>query len=617
MISVVVYGRNDDYGYNLHKRAALSLNSIAEVLTDEEDEIIFVDYNTDDELPTFPEAIHDTLTPHARALVRVLRVRPSVHDRLFARRTHLRAVEPVARNVAVRRSNPQNRWILSTNTDMVFITLDGRSLSDHVRDLEDGYYCAPRIEVPEFVWETFDRVAPTATMGELRQLRKDLHLDEIVYGSDLILYDAPGDFQLVLRDDLFAVGGFSEAMLKGWHVDSNLSARLKILRGVVGDAGQFVAGYHFDHTRQMTPMHAPNAVENDAFEFVDSVTSPEIMWPGYEWGLATESVEEIRLSPRTGMSRAVSVAADVIGGPQQSAYSSAYRVSTCEAAPAVPEHVLPHLMNLLVTLPRDTPAVWIGPDDGLERRVRSVWEGLGFMQGIAGLESLRDREQNPIVMVNFGLPFPVFAGEASEVVEGFYAVALEAIRRRDSGLRPLRVIAINSINNRYEQLMTQYFACARTPFSLRLRIGTIRSDAEPPPFTDARHAQDWTGLVVPGPVGRRVHGRIASVAGRGHVLYGPNQHLPSGSYEAAVDLDLRLLHRPGRPRAYVDVAVDGQPLAAVAIPIGGAFGRRSVRLPFAIGTASARRPTEIRLHSNGRPRIRVRSVTVRRTDLDG
>ena len=29
MISVVVYGRNDDYGYNLHKRAAISLNCIA------------------------------------------------------------------------------------------------------------------------------------------------------------------------------------------------------------------------------------------------------------------------------------------------------------------------------------------------------------------------------------------------------------------------------------------------------------------------------------------------------------------------------------------------------------------------------------------------------------
>ena len=62
MISVILYGRNDAHGYNLHRRAALSLNCLAEVLTDADDEIVFVDYNTPDELPTFVEALADTLT---------------------------------------------------------------------------------------------------------------------------------------------------------------------------------------------------------------------------------------------------------------------------------------------------------------------------------------------------------------------------------------------------------------------------------------------------------------------------------------------------------------------------------------------------------------------------
>ena len=55
--SVIVYGRNDVHGYNHHRRAALSLNCIAEVLTNPDDEMVFVDYNTVDELPTFIEAI--------------------------------------------------------------------------------------------------------------------------------------------------------------------------------------------------------------------------------------------------------------------------------------------------------------------------------------------------------------------------------------------------------------------------------------------------------------------------------------------------------------------------------------------------------------------------------
>ncbi|MGH7102386.1 MAG: hypothetical protein ACREFJ_08310, partial [Acetobacteraceae bacterium] len=79
MLSIILYGRNDSYGYNLHKRAALSLNCMAELLGADGDEILFVDYNTPDDYPTFPEAIRDTLTARARRLLRIFRVRPARH----------------------------------------------------------------------------------------------------------------------------------------------------------------------------------------------------------------------------------------------------------------------------------------------------------------------------------------------------------------------------------------------------------------------------------------------------------------------------------------------------------------------------------------------------------
>ena len=72
MISAILYGRNDSYGYNLHKRAALSINCISQVLTNEDDELLFVDYNSPDDYPTFPEAIADTLTDHAKKRLRIL-----------------------------------------------------------------------------------------------------------------------------------------------------------------------------------------------------------------------------------------------------------------------------------------------------------------------------------------------------------------------------------------------------------------------------------------------------------------------------------------------------------------------------------------------------------------
>ena len=53
LLSVIVHGRNDTHGHNLYKRVALSLNCIAQLLA-QDDEIIFVDWNTPDELPTRP-----------------------------------------------------------------------------------------------------------------------------------------------------------------------------------------------------------------------------------------------------------------------------------------------------------------------------------------------------------------------------------------------------------------------------------------------------------------------------------------------------------------------------------------------------------------------------------
>ena len=193
MISIVLYGRNDSYGYNLHKRGALSLNCMAEVLTDPADEILFVDYNTPDDFPTFPEAVRDTLTERARKMMRILRVRPHIHER-YKSRTHLKALEPVARNVAVRRSNPSNRWILSTNTDMIFVPQRSGSLTEIARDLAPGFYHAPRIEIPEALWESFDRLAAGKIIKTVREWGSALHLNEIVLGSKFIRYDGPAIF---------------------------------------------------------------------------------------------------------------------------------------------------------------------------------------------------------------------------------------------------------------------------------------------------------------------------------------------------------------------------------------------------------------------------------------
>ena len=212
MISVVVYGRNDSHGYNLPKRAAISLNCIAEILTDPHDEILFVDCNTPDDMPTFPEAIADTLTRKAKELIRVFRIRPALFDK-YKKGSPLKVLEPLSRNVAMRRSNPLNRWILSTNPDMVFVMRQhGKSLSDTVETLPDGFYGLPRFELPVTIWEGLDRLRPGDTMGKLSKWSRNLHLNEVVCISRVVIFEAPGDFQLMLRDQISQL----MALMKTW-----------------------------------------------------------------------------------------------------------------------------------------------------------------------------------------------------------------------------------------------------------------------------------------------------------------------------------------------------------------------------------------------------------------
>ncbi len=294
MLSVLVYGRNDNHGYNMHKRIAISLNAIAEVLTHENDEILYVDYNTSNDLPTVIEAIQDTLTDKTKKLLRVFRVRPEVHER-FIHKTHAQVNEPLARNVAIRRSNPKNKWILSTNTDMVFTILDeDKSLSDIVSKVEEGFYELARFDVPEPLWESLDRKDPKNVISKFREWGKTLHLNEVVYGNETIIYDAPGDFQLMLRDDIFKINGFDERMIWGWHVDSNLCKRMKILHGKIKSLQHELYGYHCNHTRMSGWMHMVKRKENSIKDFFQEVEKSTLE-KQEKWGLKDEKVEEIKI----------------------------------------------------------------------------------------------------------------------------------------------------------------------------------------------------------------------------------------------------------------------------------------------------------------------------------
>jgi hypothetical protein len=611
MLSVIVYGRNDSHGYNPHKRAALSLNCIAQLMDDPDDEIVFVDYNTPDNLPTFIEAIQDTLTERTRRHLRILRVRPAVHDRLRGR-THLQAVESIARNIGARRSNPANRWLLSSNTDMIFVPhRPGHSLTAITGDLEDGFYCLPRFELPENFWELLNRTDPTGAIARVGEWGTRFHLNDIVYGGADILYDAPGDFQLMLRRDLFAIDGFDERMILGWHVDSNISRRLRLLRGAVRGAVDHLYGYHCDHTRQVTLLHGHDRVEDDWKNFVEDVQQPELPDQRDRWGLADEEVEEFTLDRAQGVLY-VQALSELLEPMPVRTLESTHSDDGFHNLSYSPSHVLPYLCDVLSGMPRHWNLAYLGCRPSLYGLLRAAWDKLGFTgailrpEGFGHLDATTEAAlpsttevytRATLVLAEFGygsdddpaldasrpsdwsLPDTARLTLTVRTFEEF--MRAEAERAVPPGEPPRYFITVNAIFNIFENSVLSNLSVTYTPYSSRVRHGPLLRARLPAPTLERRAMGRWLqtrlGRQAPVPFNELSHLlRLAISLLRDDVI--PDNHPASSSALLAVPL-LGLLDHPNLSdlagvqlaridalRARIDAARPSRALRA-AIPV--------------------------------------------------
>lgn len=648
MISIVLYGRNDNYGYNLHKRAALSFNCVAELLTDDADEILFVDYNTPDDYPTFPEAIQDTLTPRARRLLRILRVRPAQHQR-FKDRTHLVALEPIARNVAVRRSNPANRWILSTNTDMIFVPRHGQSLSDATIDLDDGLYHLPRFEIPETLWETLDRLDPSGTIQKVGTWGRAFHLNEIVHARDAwVKYDGPGDFQLMLRADLFRLSGFHEDMLLGWHVDSNIARRLYLLYGETRDLAASFFGYHCDHTRQVTPAHRWNAVQNDLAEFNDNVAKADLPDQADSWGLAGETVEEltVEFTSRVYVRGLEAAIHQEMVEPTWASYTPEWFGKVNYEV----DHVLPFLVDILASYAPDTRLGWFGSRrDLLEAFVEAIrllgfksplmvadgaiWLGDRLPAGCVWEDPAELNAMSDVFVFDCGL-FQNGTEEVTDLTNPSAKFLSHWLRRTIRGERtrllhndipPRRFIIVNAINNRVEGFVATRINVARSPMASRIRHGFVINNNQ------SATTVDLLPQLHVGKSGTKDGRRIKAVLGKpGHVFYGPYLVLEPGSYRLNFSFHQTLGQTlPKSTLAYIEIYAD--PYWLGVHPVRHAdMGRGVLTIDFslpeelidAVPWSSSWQRIEFRMYSEGALPLNLIGATleqvvpIRRTPAD-
>jgi hypothetical protein len=510
MISVILYGRNDSYGYNLHKRGAISLNCLAALLSDPDDEILFVDCNTPNEIPTFVEAIYDTLTPRAKALLRVLRMRPGLHRRI-AGHTHLMVIEPPPRNIAIRRSNPRNYWILNTNTDIVLLPRPGfGDLNDAVRGLSDGLYTLPRFELPEPLWESFPRDDPDAILQACRRLGPRLHLDEVTLSYPDSRYDQVGDFMLSPRQALFDIQGFDERMVHGWHCDSNVCRRLYLYYGGRTEslAGR-LKGYHCDHTRVQTGMHQFDMkLENNVQEFVLSVEDPIARHQTGIWGAPNEPIEELDFA-RDPHARYVAAVENTLGAPQRAEYQ-ADAIGLRNFVSVHAKHVLPYVASELTVYPRRARFAYAGNHAHMLSLIARCVLELGFETPLEYADTLLKGGSPPdgakpiagatlpdaflanydLLIFDFSLDAGLLDGNAVERVTdwprdlrhslGAVARCLETCAGRAGacGTQVPDVLAINANHHIFRNFAGQFLLLTETPYATHVRKGRFRRGEE-------------------------------------------------------------------------------------------------------------------------------------------
>ncbi|AYG94283.1 hypothetical protein D8I30_03090 [Brevundimonas naejangsanensis] len=602
MISVLVYGRNDDYGAKLQRRAALSLNSIAEALTQPDDEIVFVDYNTADEFITFPEAIDDTLTEAARRRLRVVRVRPAFHERRVAADAPA-VIESIARNIGLRRTNPANRWVLSTNPDVLMIS-SGTELADALVQVRDGYYGAPRHELPRFMWEQLRRTQPRQAADQVRAWCDRLPLRETVLHHDPdIGFDAPGDFQLAPRADFFAIGGFDERMQRAWHVDSNLAVRMAARLGAPSRLAGGPAVFHCEHTSGTQAKHAAQRQEDSWERFVERAADDP--WSDPHWGAPEQDFEIIDLNARPARGLA-SMLADAAGEADSRAMSDVvYGPATYGQLPRHRLHAALFLIDRLLNADRGARLGWIGGDADNREFVSRLLVEAGFQPLTGAAEAAEALIIDAPSSRDEAGADAAFWTRLGEWIKGEAA-------RLAQGLAPRPVLGLNAVHCDFETFLRRHFEVTLAPATTRLRPARLAPGA--------LASEALLEALTPGPAGRRRDGTFDIVKGEeGYVFYGPYLKRLPGAHRLHVDLRIdgpRLMGRRRDERALVLEVCAGEQVFATE---GLAFhrGERRVTLEFDLPAqhlAPAAPPLEVRLWSQGLCDGEVRAVILERAD---
>jgi hypothetical protein len=420
------------------------------------------------------------------------------------------ALEAQSRNVALRRSNPANRWVLYTNSDVLIVPrVDGKSLSDVLRELPDGFYETPRFEIPEMLWEAaFNRLDPAGNLEKLREWAPRFHLNQVAKNVLPMRYDGLGDFQLALREDMFAIHGFDETMILGWHCDTNLAARMSLYRGGPDTLVDCVFAYHCDHTRVEAANNKGRRTKMNSLErYHWELATPFIEAQADSWGWPDRAIEEIRLDHDNAYSRFSAGITSIMSPALEPYRTTALEAHVFSDLTYDLLHTLPFVCDQVLTYPRDTNVMVVATRPDFVTHFAKAWRAMGFSGQVIvpaecdHIESGNDAievspyseavRRSKLFLFEFGyasqkLDDPVRTGRQptaedaqilARVRQLFAETAANEERTRPEDRRTARrFVGINVINNAIWETFSSTVNANLNPFSTQVAGGLARVD---------------------------------------------------------------------------------------------------------------------------------------------
>lgn len=291
-ISIVIVGRNDDYGNDFLGRINTFVRSLDYQVRDYPGvfELVVVEWNPLDD----KEPLAQVLDPTQHLPIRVVTVPKELHDTLDA---HSPVLEFHGKNVGIRRA--RGEFVLVTNPDILFsqqlidelarkkLRVDTFYRTDRYDFNIDGIKDVDTKDLVDFAASNSFVVHAMQEGGSVSiPITSDQKsLDRLPYSRispNTLHTNGCGDFMLASREIFFTVRGLYETLEHRWHLDT-----ISLLKFVVAKVKQhvFVAPmciFHQHHDRK------PQDVDVHALDYKALAHKPG----STDWGFRSQNLRE-------------------------------------------------------------------------------------------------------------------------------------------------------------------------------------------------------------------------------------------------------------------------------------------------------------------------------------